>query len=39
VAWLCCGGGGVDWLMEVYFGDVFKHLVLRTFDDSGEDLS
>jgi hypothetical protein len=35
VAWLCCGGGGVDWLVEVLFGDVSECWVLRTIDDGG----
>jgi hypothetical protein len=38
VAWFYYGGGGVDWLVEVYFGDVPECWVLRNFNDGGENL-
>jgi hypothetical protein len=38
MVWLCRGGGGVDRLVEVHFGDVSVCWVLRNFDDGGEDL-
>jgi hypothetical protein len=38
VAWLCCGGGGVDWLVKVHFRDVSAGWVFQIFDDGGEDL-
>jgi hypothetical protein len=38
VALLCYGSGGVDWLVELCFGDVSKHWVLHISNDGGEDL-
>jgi hypothetical protein len=38
VAWPCYGVGGVDWPVELHFGDVSEGWVFWIFNDGGLDL-